>query len=265
MPRLTDRAQVRVRLERDRPWAAYALGDLSPDLAPNCEWWASDESGNTGDADAIVLAYRGFDPPIVFALGSAEALQPLFEEAFQSTATHEVSLQVKPATLVSLATCFSEIATTPMWRMVIDPRRFEPADETGVEVLGANDVEAIRRLYDDGAVRGESPDFFFPGMVDQGSFRGIREGHELVAVAGTHLIAPDLDVCAIGNVYTRCDRRGLGLSSRVTSAVVSDALRRGVGTVVLNVRQANDRARRVYERLGFHRHCEFVEGRARRP
>ena len=97
-----------------------------------------------------------------------------------------------------------------------------------------------------------------------GELRGIREEGRLVAVAGTHLMAPSLGVCAIGNVYTRQDSRGRGLAARVTAAVVGHALRHGARTVVLNVRQSNEGARRVYERLGFREYCEFVEGSARR-
>jgi hypothetical protein len=32
MPQLTDRARIRMILEADRPWAAYALADLDPGL-----------------------------------------------------------------------------------------------------------------------------------------------------------------------------------------------------------------------------------------
>ena len=36
----------------------------------------------------------------------------------------------------------------------------------------------------------------------------------------------------------------------------------GIATIVLNVSQDNDGARRVYEQLGFRIYCEFVEGEA---
>ena len=83
-----------------------------------------------------------------------------------------------------------------------------------------------------------------------------------MAVAGAHLFSPALGVCTIGNVYTRRDCRRRGLAARATSAVVRHALAASIPTIVLNVSQANDAARRVYERLGFHVHCAFVEGEA---
>jgi predicted GNAT family acetyltransferase len=101
-------------------------------------------------------------------------------------------------------------------------------------------------------------------MVEQGIYRGVWEGEELVSVAGTHLVVPSEGVCAIGNVYTRHDRRRQGLGARVTSAVVSDALARAFPTVVLNVDQRNAAAIRVYQRLGFRLYCDFAEGLTRR-
>jgi ribosomal protein S18 acetylase RimI-like enzyme len=49
----------------------------------------------------------------------------------------------------------------------------------------------------------------------------------------------------------------------VTSAVVQHAIDREIPTIVLNVSQENDGARRVYESLGFRRYCEFFEGECR--
>jgi predicted GNAT family acetyltransferase len=119
-------------------------------------------------------------------------------------------------------------------------------------------------LYADAREHGEQPSFYKPSMLADGAFRGIWEGSDLVAVAGAHLFSPALGVCTIGNVYTRRDRRRRGLASRTTSAVVRHALAASVPTIVLNVSQANEAARRVYEQLGFHVHCAFVEGDAAR-
>jgi hypothetical protein len=41
---LTDRAEIRSPLERDRIWAAYALGDLDDGMFEQCEWYAAGAS-----------------------------------------------------------------------------------------------------------------------------------------------------------------------------------------------------------------------------
>jgi len=85
-------------------------------------------------------------------------------------------------------------------------------------------------------------------------------------VAGTHLVAPEEGVAAIGNVYTRPECRGRGLATRLTGAVAAELVRRGIPLVALNVCPENLPAMRAYRRLGFFKYCEFVEGLAvRRP
>ena len=121
-------------------------------------------------------------------------------------------------------------------------------------------MPALQALYADGQSSGESPDFFFPSMVADGVFHGIYEGTSLVAAAGTHLLARGEGIAALGNVYTRRDRRGRGLGRLATSAVLGELA--GVETIGLNVRADNDAALHLYESLGFARHCQFYEALA---
>jgi ribosomal protein S18 acetylase RimI-like enzyme len=254
MPRVSDLDLVQGMLERDRPWSAYALGDLSPGFSQYCDWFA-DERRN-----ALLLLFHGFETPIAFGLGAPADLAPLFDDIDAP----RIALHIRSEAVSALAPRFAAVDVKPMWRLALDTRRFTPLDVGDVEPIGSEHVEDVARLYADGVESGETPDFFFPSMLEQGTFRGIRVGGELVSAAGTHLFAPDLGVCAVGNVYTRRDARGRGYAARVTSAVVADVLARGVQTIVLNVRHANDGANRIYERLGFRRYCEFVEGIAER-
>jgi ribosomal protein S18 acetylase RimI-like enzyme len=129
-----------------------------------------------------------------------------------------------------------------------------------VKRLDASDVEALVRLYADGESTGESPDFFYASMVTDGVFFGVYKGAELIAAAGTHLVSRDEGAAAIGNVYVRRDRRSGGLGRAVTAAVIHELA--GIETIGLNVREDNVPAIRVYESLGFVKHCEFREALA---
>lgn len=254
MPALADLNVVRSVLNRDRWWSAYAIGDLSPGLVQHCEWRAS------ARGDALILLYRGFDPPVLFAMGGPSELRLLVAEL----TAPEISLHVPPSALNALTASYTPTFTRVMKRMALRPDAFTPVVTSDVRDVGEDHLAAVQALYDAGHRRGEGPAFFHAEMLRQKTFRGIWEGDQLVAIAGTHLHSSSEGVCAIGNIYTRSDCRGRGLAARVTSAVVSQALADGIDTIVLNVGRDNVAAQRVYERLGFVHYCDFLEGIAAR-
>jgi GNAT superfamily N-acetyltransferase len=249
---MTSASEIRGILQRDPGWSLYALGDLAPGYFEHCEWHSAD--------GAVVLLYRAATPAVLFATGSPKTVARLVEQV----ADPEVYLHVRPKVAEALAPQYRGTGLKPMWRMLLEPALFRPEECAGRRRLGSEDLAAIEQLYADGRQTGESPDSFFPPMVARGVFFGVREAGELVAVAGTHLAVPAEGVAAIGNVYTRRDRRGRGLAGALTSAVAAELLRMGIPTVGMNVNQRNDTAVRVYERLGFFRSCAYVEGLAER-
>jgi GNAT superfamily N-acetyltransferase len=253
MPPIHDRDAIRAILRADPRWSLYALGDLAPGYFEHCEWHATNAV-----APALLLLYRAVTPPVLFATGEPLAVAQLAEEVGDPA----VYLHVRPETAQALEPRYRFVERKPMLRMALDSSRFRPESGPGVVRLGTADTARIERLYADGLETGESPDFFFPSMVERGVFFGIQEEGELVAVAGTHLAVPEEGVAAIGNVYTRRDRRGRGLAGRLTSAVTRELLCMNIPVVGLNVVRQNTAAIRVYQRLGFGVWCEFVEGPA---
>jgi ribosomal protein S18 acetylase RimI-like enzyme len=256
MPRTADLSAVRSLLNTDREWSAYALGDLTPEATPHCSWHVA-----PGDVPALALVYRGFRPPVLFALGPAPQLRPILEEVATEA---ELFLHVRPEVVTELSAWFEVVSEEPMDRMVLRPGSLRPAECAAAVRLGAGDAGAVQRLYSDGQDTGESPGFFDVSMLRDGVFFGVREGGDLAAVAGTHLVVPAEGMAAIGNVYTRRDRRGRGLGAATTTAVAVELERRQLRTIVLNVAQAHAAARHVYERLGFVRYVEYREGLVRR-
>lgn len=248
-----DVATIRALLNNDRPWCAYMIGDLAPGLFEKVELLHTD-----GAAPALAALYRGFTPPVLFTFGDANALAPLVERLCADPAIY---LHVRPEVVQVLPARYRIAELRPMWRMVWATGADGVASTSGAERLKLADRDAVERLYADGDAAGERPDFYLGEMIEQGVFYGIREGGELTAVAGTHLVVPGEGVGAIGNVYTRRDRRGRGLAACVTRAVVYELLRLNLRTIVLNVGRDNATAVRLYERLGFTRYCEYCEGR----
>jgi RimJ/RimL family protein N-acetyltransferase len=250
----TDRTRIRAILETDRPWAAYALGDLAPGLFAHCDWHVG-----SGPEPALVLLYRHHTTPVLFTLGGPEALEPLLAE----TNEPEVLLSAREEIMPLIRREHAVREEAAMWRMLLDPERL-PTASTAHRRLGREDVPAIGRLLDDGRESGEAPDFLRLTMVLDGVFYGVYDGPDLVAMAGSHVVNPEDGVAAVGNVYTRRDRRGRGLAGSVTAAVSAELVSLGCITVVLNVKQDNEPAIRAYERIGYRKYCPFKEGVALR-
>ena len=242
MPRLTDKNEIRTRLRRDPVWSVYALGDLEPAMFPKTQWFVPD----------LTLVVQDYGTAILFAIGTGSVREAL------ECVSGPVHLQVQRDALDEVARYAAVSSPRLMWRMTWTGGLSRRSATTSR--LTASDVPALQALYADGESSGESPDFFFPSMVTDGVFHGIYEGTTLVAAAGTHLLAREEGAAAIGNVYTRHDRRGRGLGRLVMSAVLGEL--EGVETVGLNVRADNDAALHLYESLGFARHCEFYEALA---
>jgi len=240
MPPLTDRDEIGRLLRRDPAWSVYALGDLAPAMFPKATWFTPD----------LTLVLRDYGTAILFAMGTGSVREAL------ATVDGPVHLQVQQDALEEIRRHAPVSSVTPMLRMVWTGQP-SPTRRDGTARLDARDVEALQRLYADGDAAGESPDFFFPSMVTDGVFHGVHDGDALLAAAGTHLLSRAEGVASIGNVYTRRDRRGLGLGRRVVSAVLGDLA--GLETIGLNVRADNAAAIHLYDSLGFRRHCEFFE------
>ena len=240
MPRLTDKDAIRMILRRDPAWCVYAVGDLSPEMFPKTEWFTPNLS----------MVLKDYGTSILFAMGSASVREAL------DAVTWPVHLQVQGDALDVITQHAQVEGAREMWRMIWTGERALHKDDRAIR-LGEADVPALQQLYADGETSGESPDFFYPAMVTRGVFFGVYEERQLVAAAGTHLVSRDEGAAAMGNIYTRCDRRGRGFGRVVTTAVMRELA--NLETVGLNVRADNGAALSLYESLGFARHCRFYE------
>lgn len=251
MPLIRDREQIRAMLQLDPVWAVYPIGDLSPAMFPVCTWHRP-EKGSPG---AIALLMRGFPTAILWASADESELAAMLNEIDDEN----LFLQVRPHHIPVLETRYEVSNRREMVRMALRPAEFRAAEEGDAVRLRAADLGALRRLYQDGEEAGEEPEFFFDSMVEEGVFYGMREGSDLVGVAGTHLVNFEERVAAIGNVYVRRDRRGRGLAQALTTAVARELIENGAVTICLNVRTNNEPAKRAYENLGFRPHCVYFE------
>lgn len=140
---------------------------------------------------------------------------------------------------------WTEVQRVPSDQMILAGDLAPAGDGPGVAIrkLTAADVPAMLELT--GLAR---PGPFFPGTFRLGGYAGVEEGGRLVAMAGRRL---RLDGFAeVSAVCVHPDATGRGLGSAVTRHVARRILARGE-TPFLHVAHGNDRAKAVYERLGF--------------
>jgi ribosomal protein S18 acetylase RimI-like enzyme len=123
------------------------------------------------------------------------------------------------------------------------------ADDPGLLELGPADVPEMLEL-----TRTTNPGPFNPRTIELGRYLGVRDGGELVAMAGERLHLDGL--VEISAVCTAPSHRGRGLASRLVQALTAGIEARGERPF-LNTQVGNP-AIRLYESLGFETRTTFV-------
>ncbi|TMC61060.1 MAG: GNAT family N-acetyltransferase [Chloroflexi bacterium] len=242
--RLTDRREIQAILEQDRPWAAYALGDLDDGMFERCDCYASGEG--------FGLVFKGLHFIPFFTLGAPEGISAIISSAMRQPVIH---MAQRPEHMPVLLDYYRPQEKHVMWRICL--RDFQPVRGNVVR-LGMDRLAAMRALYagSDGGTA------FAPYQLATGYFFGVEQDGRLVSIAGVHLASRRYRVGPVGNIYTHPDYRRHGYAAQCTSAVIAALRSDGIDTIVLNVDETNTTAIRVYQRLGFDKHCEFIEGAA---
>jgi predicted GNAT family acetyltransferase len=128
-----------------------------------------------------------------------------------------------------------------------------------VTTLDLADLPVLQKLY-----ATYSANLFSADQLRFGIFYGMRVGDTIVAAGGTHAISDRYGIAAIGSIYTRPEVRGKGYATAISSAIITELFQGRCSEVILNVAEANETARPLYQQLGFRQHGQYWEGRARR-
>ncbi len=239
---------IRRILNQDRIWSAYALGDLIEPLYSQCKWIVGE--------NALILLFDPLQPPILLTVGAADEIEQLLSQV--PATTYHISIQTEIAAALETTFVVEPLALN---RMVLLPEQFPDIDTSQAKLLSQADLGPINTLFALGEATGDMPDGFLAQQLDDELTFGIwGKNGELAAVAGTHLYNPQESVAAVGNVYVHPNYRGQGFGRIATAKVTKQLLHLGVETIVLNVRQHNVVAQRLYEKLGYVNYCEFYEG-----
>jgi ribosomal protein S18 acetylase RimI-like enzyme len=246
-------------LATDRHWNGYSIADLAPPLR---QWTrVAVARPGTSAATAACLFYQHplFNSTIPH--GDPEGVAAILDAAAEAgELPAETYILARHAHLPQLARHYDfPHSHHEMLRMAVSGATFIRPTGTPIPVarLGDADLQPLLDLYAD------YPDSAFtPDQLAHGVFYGVYEGGRLLAAGGTHVVAPQYGIAAVGNVYTAPEARGRGLGGAVAAAVTADLLAGPCRDVILNVVATNEPAVRIYRRLGFAEHCPYVEARA---
>ena len=248
--RLADPDAIRPLLEGQRTYAAYARAHLDPRLFPRSEWWHA--HGPQGQA--LLVHSRTRLGPALLALGDPRALDAL--------------CRLHPGPRLTFATFqLDHLAVAqrhfvlsrpgPSLRMSLSAASFRPVAGPAQRLHRA-DIGAVNALQ-----RSEGLGFYPAAMLDDGVYYGVYADQRLVAMAGTHVVAPSQGVALVGNIMTHPRYRGQGYGTIATSAVTAELLKT-CPAVLLTVEARNKTAIHLYERLGYREECRLIESGAHR-
>jgi predicted GNAT family acetyltransferase len=194
-------------------------------------------------AEGDGLAVR-FDPEVsVFAAVPDEATPASWDALAALVGPGGVAVVVRD--VVPVPPGWVERFRAPGTQMVCDAPTVGVPDRGTIEVehLGPGDVPAMLDL-----VQRAQPGPLLPRTIELGPYLGIRDGEELVALAGTRLHLPGY--AEISAVCTDADHRGRGLAKILVGQLVDEILGRGE-VACLHAVSSNTPAIGLYEALGF--------------
>lgn len=243
--RSRDRDVISELLSSDRPWAAYALGDLSDLHFGLSRYYVNGPN--------LVLVYEGLQPPALFLFGGVGALR--FICSFLPAGDYDAAFTGEPEAIFPEGT--NVVQLKRMLRMTLDLTG--KSFDTGVaEELGSKDADAIAGLMVHYPENSFNPDqLAYP-------FAGIYLDDTLVACAGTHVVNADERVACIGNVVVHPEYRRRGFAQQVVGKVLT-LLSEQADLATLNVAVKNKEGIELYQRLGFGTHCRFNEAEITLP
>lgn len=238
-------------LRQDRVVNCFALADLLPPFRQHTRISLAQQEQRGQWAALLVVEHPAVN--ILATSGQAEGVAALL--AHLSLPARPL-IQAQPEHWPLLASRY-DLPASPrdLLRMRLTAQTFQyPARPASPEAerLTKADLPALQVLYDLFPTG-----HFRPDLLDEGIFYGVREGRQIVAAGGTHVLARPYGLAVLGNIFTHPDRRGRGHAQAVVAALVVDLLAQGCQDVILNVDVDNPPAIHVYTKLGFQPHCHI--------
>ena len=144
---------------------------------------------------------------------------------------------------VRLIDDFVQVITIPLYQMVCQDFKSNLLSEVDVRLLGKDHLDEMLSLT---ALTKPGP--FMSRTMEFGNYKGLFVGDRLVSMAGERLHVEGYT--EVSAVCTHPDQLGKGFGAHMLSVLSADVLAKG-SVPFLHVRQDNERAIAMYQRLGY--------------
>lgn len=222
----------------------YELGDLDDFFWNYTTWYALQENHKIKQ---LVLIYTQADLPVLLGLTKdIDSLKDLLRSILYLLPKRFYAHLSGDAVEV-FAEDYQVRSHGLHFKMVLtDPTRLNTADPLNVIPLTGTDAPALKELYQ----ASYPSNWFEPRMLETKQYFGIKQGLQLISVAGVHTYSPEFSVATLGNITTHPASRNQGLGKAVSTQLCRSLLQT-VQHIGLNVRTDNAAAISCYTKLGF--------------
>lgn len=242
---LHSKNQIEAFLRRNTFLHIYSIGDLDDFFWENTIWYALKDGE---EIRQIALLYTAFQTPTLLAFSEQPVNQmrdflysilPLLPRKFYAHLTEGLRSVLEEGYNVQCHGTFYKMGLKDMSRL-------DAIDTSNVIRLSTSDLRQIEDLY-----RASYPGNWFDArMLETGHYYGVRQGTDLMAIAGVHVYSQRYRVAALGNVTTHPQFRGQGIATAACARLCRE-LSRTVDHIGLNVKADNVSAIASYRKLGF--------------
>jgi len=249
---LHSKEQIAAVLRRNTWLNIYALGDLDDFFWPHTQWYGLRDGETIRE---VILMYTAFETPVMNAITDNPAAMGELLRGVMQLLPRKFYAHLSSGVPDYLRNDYEVAEHAICHKMALShPEQAEKVDTSGVTSLNAPDTEDMKNLYAVG-----NPDAWFdPRMLETGCYYGVRQGGQLVSIAGVHVYSTTYGATAIANVVTHPDHRGKGYAKAVV-AKLCQSLRGKIEYIGLNVRIDNPSAIHAYQQLGFEIVGEYGE------
>lgn len=253
-----DRHRIEILLRKSVFLNLYTIGDLD-----DFYWKKSTAYGLIDAQDqliAVVLLYKGFDPPILLALADdsdVSTYAQLLAEIAPSLPP-KIYLHLSPRLIPSISKTFKLNSQGMHFKMgLISPNVEGITKSPLVQKVTWSELHQLTNFYNT-----SYPDNSFdPRMIDTNQMYCIKDKDQIICAGGVHVLSTRYRVAALGNIATHPGFRSLGYGKRLV-AHLCYKLMQHVDHIGLNVKANNQNAISLYQKLGFELINDYIEFKA---